>query len=336
MTTTSKPKPYRRQFIREKTPPPLQLQDRDIAIIQTVQENRLATVPLLARFFPPDPTARQRKTDRVQETDAPYSNLHRRLAKLFHHGYLGRRHLAHPYNTGGSSPSIHVLDYKGRTWLAHNKAVAERHLRSITPENTHSPTAERELEHNLLGSNVHAIVEATCNTTPDLRLDFWHNESKEFYTRVIDDGLAHPVRPDAFSQISIMEKGRWRPYPILWEFDRSTMDHKLIRRKYRAYFLLWRDRLRPTGQLDQFENINRFRVATVTASSPRSQVGDSKTRLSNLIKDAHVADDHNIGSKLFLFTRLEDLSLNTPSDILNPIWHVGHKQTAGRQPFVEV
>lgn len=262
--------------------------------------------------------------------------INSRTMTLFHHGHLGRRHIAHPQNGGGSSPSIHVLDYKGRTWLSQNTNLNSRHLRSITPMSTHSPTAERELEHTLLGSHVHAIIEATCNTTPALRLDFWHNESKEFYTRVFDDGLTHPVRPDAFSQISVLEEGRWKPYPILWEFDRASMAHKLIRRKYRAYFLLWRDHLRPTGQLDQFENINRFRVATVTASSSRSKVGDSKTRLLNLVQDAQVADDHKIGSKLFLFARLDDLPLNTPSEILNPIWNVGHKDIKEKQPFVEV
>ena len=262
--------------------------------------------------------------------------INSRTMTLFHHGHLGRRHLAHPQNGGGSSPSIHVLDYKGRTWLSQNTDIEDRYLRSITPMSTHSPTAERELEHILLCSHVHAVIEATCRSKPNLRLDFWHNESKEFYTRVVDDGLTHPVRPDAFSQISVMEEGRWRPYPILWEFDRSTMDHKLIRRKYRAYFLLWRDHLRPTGQLDQFENINRFRVATVTVSSPRSKVGDTETRLSNLVEDAYGADDHNTGSKLFLFARLDDLPLGAPSDLLNPIWYVGHEHIKERRPFVEV
>ena len=259
-----------------------------------------------------------------------------RTQKLFHHGLLGRRHIAHPQNGGGSSPSIHVLDYKGRTWLSQNTDIDNRHLRSITPATTHSPTAERELEHTLLGSHVHAVIEATCTSSPNLRLDFWHNESKRYYTQVSEEGRGHPVRPDAFSQISVLEEGRWRPYPILWEFDRATMSHGLIRRKLRAYFILWRDHLRPTGQLDQFENIERFRVATVTASSPRSKVGDSKTRLSNLVEDAYVADDHNIGSQLFLFARLEDLPLTAPSDLLNPIWHVGHEDIEHPQPFIEL
>jgi len=262
--------------------------------------------------------------------------VNERTKKLFHHGYLGRRHIAHPQNGGGSSPSIHVLDYKGRTWLSHHTEIDDRHLRSITPEATHSPTAERELEHSLLCSHVHAVIEATCNNAPGLRLDFWHNESKDYYTRVTDDDVTHPVRPDAFSHISVLEQGRWRPYPILWEFDRSTMAHKLIRRKYRAYFLLWRDHLRPGGILQEFENIERFRVATVTANSPRSKVGDTQARLVNLVEDAHEADDHNIGSQLFLFTRLEDLPLSAPSEILNPIWYVGHKRIKGAQPLIDV
>jgi len=255
---------------------------------------------------------------------------------LFHDGYIGRRHLAHPQNGGGSSPSIHVLDYKGRTWLSQNTPIANRHLRSITPPTTHSPTAERELEHNLLCSHVRAVIEATCTSTPHLRLDFWHNESKEFYTRVFDDGLTHPVRPDAFSHISILQDGEWIPYPILWEFDRSTMSHKTIKRKLRAYYILLRNYLRPTGTLTDFENIKRFRVATVTSKNSRSKIGDTEIRLSNLVEDAHVADDNNIGSKLFLFTHLSNLPLSAPSNILNPIWHVGHKDIKERQPFIEV
>ena len=294
-------------------------QDTDTLILSKVGEYRYITTAMLQAI-----TGLSRRV------------INSRIMTLFHHGYLGRRHLAHPQNGGGSSPSIHVLDYKGRTWLSQNTDIDNRYLRSITPTSTHSPTAERELEHTLLGSHVHAVIEATCNTNPNLRLDFWHNESKAFYTRVSDDGLTHPVRPDAFSQISVLLSGVWKPYPILWEFDRATMSHGRIRRKLRAYFLLWRDQLRPTGQLGQFENINRFRVATVTASSSRSKVGDTEARLSNLVEDAHASDDHNIGSNLFLFTHLDNLPLTAPSDILNSVWHVGHKHIEERQPFVEI
>ena len=291
----------------------------DTTILEKVGEYRYATTEMLQAI-----------------TGLSQSTVNYRTKKLFHHGYIGRRHVAHPQNGGGSSPSIHALDYNGRTWLSQNNAVDDRHLRSITPTTTHSPTAERELEHSLLCSHVRAYIERACNTNPNLHLDFWHNEDKRYYTSVYDEATRHPVRPDAFSQISVLQGEQWRPYPILWEFDRSTMDHKLIKRKYRVYFLLWRDHLRPTGQLDQFENINRFRVATVTSRSPRSKIGDTETRLSNLIEDAHDADDHNIGSKLFLFTTLEDLPLSTPSNILNPIWHVGHKDIKEAQPFVEI
>ena len=259
-----------------------------------------------------------------------------RTQKLFHHGYLGRRHVAHPQNGGGASPSIHVLDYKGRTWLSQNTEIDNRHLRSITPRATHLPTAERELEHTLLCSHVHAVIEATCRSTPNLRLDFWHNESKDFYTRVFDDGLTHPIRPDAFSQVSVLQGGEWRPYPTLWEIDRATMTHKDLKRKYRGYYLLLRDHLRPTGTLIEYENIKRFRVATVTSKSPRSKVGDTETRLLNLVKDAYCASDHGSGSKLFLFATLEDLPLSAPSNILNLIWNVGHEHIKEKQPFVEI
>lgn len=211
---------YKRITNPDTLPAP-RFQDTDTLILAKAGEYRYITTAMLQAI-----TGLSRRV------------VNERTQKLFHHGLLDRRHLAHPQNGGGSSPSIHVLDYKGRTWLSQNTDIENQHLRSITPATTHSPTAERELEHNLLCSHVHAVIEATCRSNPNLRLDFWHNESKEFYTRVSDDGLTHPVRPDAFSQISVLQGGEWRPYPILWEFDRSTMDHKLIRRKYRAYFLL--------------------------------------------------------------------------------------------------
>ena len=53
----------------------------------------------------------------------------------------------------------------------------------------------------------------------------------------------YSIRPDAFCQISVLQDG-WTSYPLLFEFDRSTMDHATMRRKYRGYFLLWRNHLR--------------------------------------------------------------------------------------------
>ena len=44
------------------------------------------------------------------------------------------------------------LGLQGRTWLSQNKGLAERYLRSIPPAITHSPTAERELEHMKRGT----------------------------------------------------------------------------------------------------------------------------------------------------------------------------------------
>ena len=187
------PRQRRSKYKRINKPdalPAPRFQDADTLILSKVGEYRYITTAMLQAI-----TGLSRRV------------INSRTMTLFHHGHLGRRHLAHPQNGGGSSPSIHVLDYKGRTWLDRNNAIDGQHLRSITLDATHRPTAECELEHNLLCSHVRAVIEATCTSTPYLRLDFWHNESKEFYTRVADDGLTHPVRPDAFSQISILQDG---------------------------------------------------------------------------------------------------------------------------------
>ena len=131
---------YKRINKPDELPAP-RLQDTDTLILSKVGEYRYITTAMLQAV-----TGLSRRV------------INSRTMMLFHHGHLGRRHLAHPQNGGGSSPSIHVLDYKGRTWLSRNSDLDNQHLRSITPDATHSPTAERELEHSLLCSHVHAVI----------------------------------------------------------------------------------------------------------------------------------------------------------------------------------
>ena len=114
---------YKRITKPDELPPHL-FQDTDTLILTKAGEYRYITTAMLMAI-----------------TGASRYVINERTKKLFHHGYLGRRHLAHPQNGGGSSPSIHVLDYKGRTWLSQNNTIDDRHLRSITPPTTHSPTA---------------------------------------------------------------------------------------------------------------------------------------------------------------------------------------------------
>ena len=53
---------YRKHYKRDRVnPPPFTIQDRDIAILQAVLDNRFLTPTLLARLFPPDAKGRRRK-----------------------------------------------------------------------------------------------------------------------------------------------------------------------------------------------------------------------------------------------------------------------------------
>src|SRR5688572_22848097 len=90
-TTTSAPaRTYRRHLERAKDrKPPLVIQPRDVAILESLWDHRFLTRDLLVRLFPPDPekTPAHRRTATPK---APGSNLEKRLAAFFHHGYVDR------------------------------------------------------------------------------------------------------------------------------------------------------------------------------------------------------------------------------------------------------
>ena len=311
---------YKREATRGKRPP-LAWTDNKARILSKVTEYRYSTTPMLCAV-----------------TGMAFRSVNRHTEALFRNHYINRRHFPHPRNGGGSSPSIHTANRKGRDWLlTHPKAhdVEPEFLQTLATENeSDEPVALNELRHNLLGSHLHAVIEAACNARPDVRLDFWYNESDEFYTDVEDQGRRYPVRLDAFCQVSTYAESTWHPHPFMVEDDRSTMSHKSMRRKYRGYFLLWRQYLRRGGTLPQFKHIERFRVLTITEKAKDYQVAKHEDRLSNLLQDAYVADDHGLGSNLFWFARLNDLPLDNPTAIFSPIWHVGDRRKPERHSLL--
>ncbi len=97
----------------------------DALILATVAEYRYATTAMLSAI-----------------TGLPCLTVNRRTHRSGNTATLGARHLVHPQTGGGSSPSIHVLDEQGLAWLSERGVVAERHLRSLPPATTHTPTAD--------------------------------------------------------------------------------------------------------------------------------------------------------------------------------------------------
>lgn len=101
--------PHRRR-VPEELLPPFVIQPRDIEIMRLVCESRFLTRTLLAIHFPPDPerTPAHRRTENPTH---PGTNLDRRLARLFHHGYLAR------LKTHIGGEHIYALDQAGAVFL---------------------------------------------------------------------------------------------------------------------------------------------------------------------------------------------------------------------------
>jgi len=97
--------------------------------------------------------------------------------------------------------------------------------------------------------------------------------------------IAHVACPDAFGALNVPGESDDRAgLYFLVEMDRSTMDHKRMLEKYRAYWVLWRE-----GVIR-----NRFRVEHAVVLT----VCKSRQRRDNLAALARNVDDRKTGSRL--------------------------------------
>jgi len=279
----------------QENKPPLRFNDGDVVILDFVQQYRYLTTPILSLL-----------TGRIPKV------INERTQKLWLHGYLGRLHLPHTY-TGGSSPSIHVLNERGRQFLAGH---FDRPLSAIGTSPLAQENPEKHLKHSLLVSHIHAAVEVACRQNPHLRLLFWHNESNHYRTKVMVKGKKITVKPDSFFGILDTRRpsGRQRLHFFI-EADRSTMPHADMIRKFQAYLTLWREHNKQP--ISAFDDITSYRVLTV--------IEKDSDRLPHLIEDAREATESGGGSNMFWFCSQDDLPLAQPGRFFAAVWRIGKR-----------
>lgn len=284
-----------------------QLTDDDLHLLQLVHTFRYVTTSML-----------------VAVTGRAPQKINQRTRLLYDAGYLERIHLPHPRQGGGSRQSIHILDEPGLRLLSELSKIPRKDLGS-SPKGNKNP--DLILRHKLLISHVQAVVLAAVQRTPWLELDFWQRESDQYKQRVNVGGAELLVMPDAFFVIRDIRQpeGKQRN-PFFLEADRDTMDYSDMRRKFAAYFQLWKQHQHDGSPV--FHQVKSFRVLTVIEP-------ESDQRLPGLVNVAHEATPQGRGSALFWFATKGQFSFDRPNLLVTPLWQIAKDRRQGLHPLLK-
>ena len=306
----SPPSAPRKKRFRREPEGRIQITDRDIAVLQQVHRHRFL------------------RSTHLQALLEGGQGLVRRLAELYHHGFLDRpREQIEYYTYSGSKPMVYALGNQGAKVLAQHCGVPRGKV-NWTAKN-HRLTS-LFLDHTLLIADVMVALELACRAHGAVRLlladELLARAPEETQRRknplqwavschYQNEAVTLGVVPDAIFGLHFTDRpeGRNRAYFFL-EADRATMPVRRTNprqtsffRKLVAYYETWKQ-----GIHTSVYGIKNFRVLTVT-SSPE--------RVANLIV-ANRGLPGGQGSKLFLFT--DEASLHAAPDFLALDWHNGH------------
>jgi hypothetical protein len=288
--------PHHRRVATAK--PPFQLQERDFAIVEAIWSNRFLTRELVAQLFPP---AASRGPDRTTTGTASGSNLDRRLAKLFHHGYLDR------LRTAPGTPLVYGLGQRGAALLRDRRP--DLSLSEATDwREKNRDVSNLYVDHTLMGARLRTALHLATKATPATELENFEREHIGLKAEWRHGGRRFFVNPDAFFVLRDRERpdGKQRT-AFFVEADRSTMTLARLTDKFQAYARLYTDR-----EHQHAFGIPTFRVLTV-AKSPE--------RASNLLKLVRDAERPPLAEtrSLFYFTS-ETAYAAEPLNALAAVW----------------
>ena len=295
--------PRRRQLVRAEVPvrPPLQITERDLAILQAVDDYEVLTTTQILRLL----FARTAGGAR-----GPLVQCQRRLAKLFHHGLLQRDEQPTRLSEG-RLPLLYTLERAGAELLAHDQHVELRQL-NWRPRQNKAQTSQFFLGHLLQVNDVRIEVSLAAQDH-GYHLD-WLDErtlksqiGKDVVT-VGEQGAPAQrttIIPDGYCNLA----GANGRYHLFWEIDRRTVvgrahppERRDWARKVEAYIAY-----RKSGLFQQRFQAENFRVLTVTTG---------EQRLANL---KHITEEMG-GKARFWFTTFASLTAETV--LTAPIWEV--------------
>ena len=247
-----------------------ELQDRDIDLLQFVYQLRIATIDHLSALS-------------GRSVRALWGRLH----KLRERRYLAsaaRFMQKHVYAIG--SAGVPVLIEEGYA----PAGLREQRLR-------HHELTEIGIRHSLFIADIHTRMLLLTRTSP-IQLVDWQ-EGSALWDSVVPgvDGLAIPVRPDAYFN----PKHTGRPegknlFHVFLEADRSTMSHERMATKIAGYVAYYDQQLHRR----KYPTMRAFLVATVTQTRERAE---------ELRKDLHPLIPRSAARDAYLFIPYEDFTL---------------------------
>jgi hypothetical protein len=284
MSQPTRPLP---RYKRSNNPPPLQLTERDVRLLEHIYRLRLLD---------------RQQLQRLEFTEGGTSAAKRRLTLLYHHGFVDRRYAPRtmPY---GSPRSAYCLDRRGAELLAARQGVGVDEL------NWRRDEAAREaffMSHTLATNDIYVALAAACSSSA-YALEWMsertlRRELSGNHLRAADGAdLLAPI-PDGHATVDV--SGAVHGFAI--ELDRGSVEEKRIRQKVHGYGA-WVG----CGEYGRRFPDVAVRVMFVVDAEPRSAA-----RVERLVR---WCEDER-GASLFWFT--EHIRL-AESDVLRAaIWRV--------------
>jgi hypothetical protein len=228
---------------RMKQPAPMQLTQRDKAIIHAVYEYRVLRQDQLQQLFFGGKSAAQRV-----------------LFRLYQHGFLDRRFLP---VVEGRSPMLYVLDRKGVDLL--RTEYGYEHLQW----HAGSKDLKTEFLAHTTALNTFRIAVTLAAKSQNYEIVQWlgENDLKAVYDRVSIQQPSRKVETVSLIPDSYFVLKTPNGYAHFFvELDRGTMTSKRFRTKILAYLAFAQN-----GLAEKRYGTNRFRVLTVTESVRRGE-----------------------------------------------------------------
>lgn len=270
--------PHRhRKFVRSVEPPgQLRLQPRDEELFRDLNVYRFMDTEQILALYPHG--AR---------------NTRRRLATLFHMGFLDRPVQQKAFAKQGMS-LIYGLGPQGKEFFVDDEwEPKERKPKEVTFP---------YLQHAMMISRFHSsFILALRRRKPEEHLTTWM-QGVELKRALKRENRELDLVPDAFFQV----EGPKGTLSFFLEADQGTMTRDRFLAKMKTYWQWYRSEfVKPTLGTD------RFRVLTIAPTYERKE---------NLRRITKKADYRQEGSNMFQFLSEEVYSTKRPDSILGPIW----------------
>ena len=291
--------PQRRRLVREaaEARPALVLQPRDLDVLAALHDHRFLDRELLLQLFPPGP--RPAHLPELAQAKQPGTNLDRRLAKLFHHGYLDRR------RTQWGGAFFYALSTPGAQLLAEARGLV---LTKQDRSRKNREVRDANLEHTVMIARFR-IALTTAAPLAGLALDRFHREGKDLRADWrVSGGRRRYVVPDAFLTLQDPSRpdGRNR-LPFFVEVDRGTMPLERMAEKFTRYAEFYAHRFHQQPPFD----VRTFQVLIITRGAERA--GNLRDLLGTL------ADIPRPVRERFYFTD-DGVYRANPVNVLASVW----------------